>query len=366
MERLFHTVLDRTRPDVVHLQHLHLHSIGYIDIASRRRLPLLYTLHEYILMCLNEGRLLRPGPMLCEAPETSACAQCAPIAYPYVAIEQQKTRSYGKDWIRKVGRAVGIGSTRTFGQSHAAYEEEVQRRRHEIQTQLDKVNLFIAPSGFLRKRFIEEGMVPPDRIVHSDYGFFVPPIKRNSRRQPSHLLRAGYIGTISEHKGVHLIVEAFREIREPGIECRIYGDLDVFPDFKERLFKIGIPPGLQYMGRLENGHVADALGDLDLLIVPSIWYENSPLTIHEAFLAGLPVLTSDCGGMAELVEHNKTGLHFRTGDAADLRRQLLRVLYEPDLLASLSQNLPTVKSIDEDAAHMENLYGLLLNKLPVN
>src|SRR5262249_22824778 len=147
--------------------------------------------------------------------------------------------------------------------------------------------------------------------------------------------------------------DAFREIREPGIECRIYGDLDVFPDFKGRLLKLETPRAVRYMGRLGNERIVDALAQLDLLIVPSVWFENSPLTIHEAFLAGVPVLTSDCGGMAELVEHSVSGLQFRTGDAAHLRHQLLRVLREPSLLASLKSNLPTVKTIEQDAVQME-------------
>src|SRR5262249_45009411 len=155
------------------------------------------------------------------------------------------------------------------------------------------------------------------------YGFFVEPFV-NIQRRTSQVLRTGYIGTISEFKGVQLIVDAFREIREPGIECRIYGDLDVFPDFKGRLLKLETPRAVRYMGRLENERIVDALAQLDLLIVPSVWFENSPLTIHEAFLAGVPVLTSDCGGMAELVEHSVSGLQFRTGDAAHLRHQLLR------------------------------------------
>src|SRR5439155_26694905 len=120
------------------------------------------------------------------------------------------------------------------------------------------------------------------------------------------------------------------------------------------------PPNVRFMGRIENAALPAAFAELDLLIVPSLWFENSPLTIHEAFLAGVPVLTADRGGMAELVEDGKSGLHFHMGDADDLRRQLLRVVREPGLLESLRLEPPRVKTIEEDAAAMEERYGLLL------
>jgi glycosyltransferase involved in cell wall biosynthesis len=365
MERLFGTVLDATAPDVVHLQHLHLHSIGYIDIACRRSLPVLYTLHEYLLMCLNEGRLLRPGMTLCTGPEPDACARCAAVAFPSSATDElppSPLRRFGA----KLRLALGLATAGSRNGDARAFGPAVRLRSREIQAAIDKVDLFVSPSRFLRQRFIDAGMIPPDRIIHSDNGFFTAPFS-HIRNTQSQTLRVGYLGTIAEHKGVHLIIDAFRDIHEPGIECRIYGDPDVFPAYTRQLLARGTPAAVRYMGRIENERVADALADLDLLIVPSVWFENSPLTIHEAYLAGLPVLTSDCGGMTELVEHGKGGLHFRTGDAADLRRQLLRLLHEPGLLASLRRHRPAVKTIEEEAAVMEDRYRFLLqHKIPVS
>jgi glycosyltransferase involved in cell wall biosynthesis len=369
MDGLFQRVLDATASDVIHLQHLHLHSIGYVDIARRRKLPVLYTLHEYLLMCLNDGLLLRPGAILCEGPDPLACANCA-VAISHRPDSPPPTLDAGarsplSDLLHRLAAKLGAGWVAERDNSRA-YRAAAHLRRREIQAALDKVDLFLAPSRFLRQRFVEEGMIRPERILHSDYGFFVEPFTK-IRRSPSPVLRVGYVGTISEYKGVHLVVEAFRGIREPGIQCQIYGGLDVFPDYAQRLLAAGIPPAVRFMGRLENANVAATLAGLDLLIVPSLWFENSPLTIHEAFLAGLPVVTSDRGGMAELVEHDKSGLLFRIGDAADLRRQVLRLLHEPGLLESLRKHLPAVKTIENDAADMERRYqSLLEGRLPVS
>jgi glycosyltransferase involved in cell wall biosynthesis len=358
MERLFRRVLDASAPDVLHIQHLHLHSIGYIDIARSRGLPILYTLHEYLLMCLNQGLLLRPGAVRCGGPEPQACATCAVAAYPTVPLRRRSRWAAG---VHRLAARAGLGQglhTRSDA-AGPAHVEAVERRRREIQSALEKVNQFIAPSRFLRQQFITSGLIQADQIVHSDYGFAIGPFQRLPRRRATRL-RVGYVGTISEYKGVHVIVDACRDIQDEGLECRIYGDLDVYPDYKARLLARGTPHAIRFMGRLDHHRIADALADLDALIVPSIWFENSPLTIHEAFLAGIPVLTSDCGGMAELVDHERTGLHFRTGDPADLRRQLLRLLHEPDLLASLGARRVPVKPIEVDAAEIEDRYRALL------
>jgi glycosyltransferase involved in cell wall biosynthesis len=374
MEVLFRKVLDTTDPDLVHLQHLQLHSIGYIDIARRRGLPVLYTLHEYLLMCLNDGLLLRPDQALCGGPEPMDCARCAArvhprlVAGPLLSAIGSAARHVVPVPLREMTAKLRArlsapedDHTPAAHRETGPHLEAVRLRRSEIQAELDKVNLFLAPSQFLRRRFIDEQLVSPDRILHSDYGL-PRQSSRRTRQRRSPVLQIGYVGTIAAHKGVHLILDAFREIREPGIACRIYGDLDTFPAYKKRLLSQGTPPAVRFMGRLDNAHIGEVLATLDLLIVPSIWFENSPLTIHEAYLAGVPVLTSDQGGMAELVEHGKTGLHFKLGDADDLRRQLLRVLHEPGLLDSLTAELPGVKTIEEDAADMEDRYRLLLHR----
>ena len=117
---------------------------------------------------------------------------------------------------------------------------------------------------------------------------------------------------------------------------------------------------LRFRGRYANERVSEILGELDVLVVPSLWYENSPLTIHEAFQAGVPVVCSDIGGMAEFVEHEHNGLHFSVGDADALATQLTRLTQDPELLARLRAGMPVFKSIAEDSADWEQRYTELL------
>lgn len=353
MERLFTQVLDATAPDVVHLQHLHLHSIGDIDIASARGIPIVYTLHEYTLLCLNRGLMLRHDGTLCPGPDLESCAQCARSTftpwYPGTSAAARVAWRIG-DVTRRAWKAIAPGDDR--------WRDEVAARREAIAARLAKVDLFIAPSRFLRDRYVESGLIEPQRIVQSDYGVAVS--TRVARRSDPAVFRAGYIGTISSFKGVPLLFEALRDIDDPGFECRIYGDLETFPETKAALLARGVPSSIRLMGRIEPDQVPAALAELDLLIVPSVWYENSPLTIHEAFLAGVPVLTANRGGMAELVTDEENGLTFALGDAVDLRRQLLRARGDRALVARLAANAPALKTIDEDAADLDARYRAIL------
>ncbi|PIE25636.1 MAG: hypothetical protein CSA62_00530 [Planctomycetota bacterium] len=389
MEGIFQRVLDEVRPELVHFQHLHLHSSGYIDMAKDRQLPIVYTLHEYILMCLRGGQLLRPDFELCEGPDPVKCADCATILpepglppVPPPTPRQLQRGSWMPGPIRRtVGRikdALGLGSRRAAVEVHAeagveapatkrGYEEAVRTRLAFLKERMAKVDLFVSPSEFLRERFIANEMIDPERILFSDNGFFVEPFAGYER--PVHSkdqLRVGYIGTVAEYKGVHLIVEAMQQIDDPGISCEIWGDLATFPEYESKLLAMPRPAGLEFKGRFDNGRIADVLGRLDALIVPSLWFENSPLTIHEAYLAGIPVLTADRGGMAELVEDGVTGLHFAMGSSEDLRRQILRLRQEEGLLERLRQKFPQIKTIAEDTDLVEARYrALLAGKRPV-
>lgn len=324
MEANLRRVLDRVRPDVVHVQHLHLLSIGCIDVIKERGLKLAWTLHEYVPMCVRHGQLLRTEGELCEGPEDVECAKCARMWHAPAG-----TRGTDEDYLRAV-----------------------RARLKRMRAELAKVDLFIAPSRFLRDKYVEHGFIRPERIVVSDYGFHTAGFRR-VERTASRDLRVGFLGTIAPWKGVHVLVEAFNGLPEAGVTCDVWGDLTFLPDYVAELRDRRHHLDVKLLGKCPNDRVAEAFANLDVLVVPSLWFENSPLTIHEAFLAGVPVICSDRGGMAELVEDGVNGLHFRLGDATDLRDKIERLMKEPELLAKLRDGIPPVKDMAADAEWME-------------
>ena len=117
-------------------------------------------------------------------------------------------------------------------------------------------------------------------------------------------------------------------------------------------------PRIVFHGRFAHERLPEILNTLDYVVVPSVWYENSPMAILEAYAAHIPVISADQGGMAELVNHGQDGLLFRMGDAGDLARALQRIVDEPELNARLQQGarMRSVRTVEEEMHQLLSIY----------
>ena len=111
-----------------------------------------------------------------------------------------------------------------------------------------------------------------------------------------------------------------------------------------------------------NTDIAKMLSETDVIVVPSIWYENSPLTIHEAFMAHIPVITANIGGMAELVQDGINGLLFQVGDPKDLARKMQKVIDDPRLIERLSSRIDSVIPMENHVLEIRKIYRTLVNR----
>jgi glycosyltransferase involved in cell wall biosynthesis len=359
----FGAFLDVSSPDIVHFHHLMYLSTSCIREAARRKIPVVLTLHDYWLIC-QRGRLLKPDLSLCPGQTDEGCARC--FAYlldrNLASVSQRLTPLLSRrSWIREVLR-------RFYGQYAAACRpsstalQQIQRRMAHVREVCQEVSLFLAPSRFLREQFVAFG-IPADKIVFAECG--LPPLEfaEAPRKPGTPPVVFGYIGVVDPVKGVHLLVEAFQPLT--GAELRIYGgevDYAPYPDRGRFLAQLRSSPHIRRMGRYDNRELARILAEVDVVVVPSIWYENAPLVIREAFLARKPVVTAAFGGMQEWVQDGVNGLLFRPRDVEDLRRTLARFIVDPRLVEQLSHNFPPVKSITEDAQEMEERYRDLLQR----
>ena len=116
------------------------------------------------------------------------------------------------------------------------------------------------------------------------------------------------------------------------------------------------------MGGYNNEDIAKIFSEIDVLVVPSIWYENSPLVIQEAFLAKVPVIASWIGGIPELVQNGINGLLFKPGDKKELQEKMEYVIGNPDFLRKARENIPIIETIEVHTKKMEMLYRELLFK----
>lgn len=249
---------------------------------------------------------------------------------------------------------------------HQPYRREAQQRMAESHRVAKAVDVFLAPSHYLAERFRAYGF-PPEKILFSDYGIWTQamPPRPAVGTAPNRPLRFVFVGTLVEHKGAHVLIEAFRDLPHERATLSIYGNPDEFVDYTARLRHLAGKGPIQFCGRLENRDIMRILAEADALIVPSIWFENSPITIHEAFLARIPVIASDLGGMAGLVEHGKNGFLFPVGDAGALRSLLQELIAHPQQLDFARPDPSSAKTMPRDGAWMKDLYVALCNGHPL-
>ena len=363
----FGQMLDRFKPDIVHFQHLVYLSTTCVREAAQRQIPVVMTLHDYWLIC-QRGRFLKPDLSVCPGQTNTGCARCF-----HHVLDPRMSALYGwlkpllgqQSWLRE--RARRWYGKRAGSQSVSlAARRQIQARMAHIRTLCASVSLFLAPSRFLREQFVTFGL-PPEKILFHECGLqtdtiqpapkpFAPQKNRGKRS-----LVFGYIGVVDPVKGVHLLVEAFQAL--PQAELRIYGGEAAYapyPDEKRFRSRLANSARIRCMGRYEQHELGRILAEVDVVVVPSIWYENAPLVIREAFLAHTPVITADFGGMREWVADGVNGLLFEPRNIDDLRQKMMRFITEPDLVARLSRAFPAVRSIRADAALLEQHYRRLL------
>jgi glycosyltransferase involved in cell wall biosynthesis len=369
----FGKTLDEFSPDLVHFLHLFRLSLGFPAGAKRRHIPALLTLADFWFLC-PPILLLRPDFELCPGPDDAErCAACG-NAIGHFYSGEVSSLLLGRERLAERLLQAGHALKRKLPQHWVklfrawrapAQQAELEQRRAQLRGRLDyargalkNLDLLLSPSRFLRQKMIEAKLVPPEKIIHSDYGFDLEPFRQLTRTSSDHL-RLGFIGTLVEHKGAHVLVEAMNRLADTPATLDIFGDLAIFPAYAQRLKKLSRNPRVRFAGRFDNPDAGQILSSLDALVVPSLWYENSPLTIHEAFLAGIPVVASNLGGMAELVTDNVSGLLFQPGDAADLSRALRRLTADPGRLERLRRGIPPVKSIQENVIELTEIYRRL-------
>ena len=299
----FREALEIVRPDVVHFHHylhLGLEMLGEVRKLAPR-VPIVMTLHDYHALCHNEGTMVkaRTGE-LCRRAEPSACHGCFPSrpAQDFMLRER-----YVKGWLGLVDR-------------------------------------FVAPSRFLAERYVEWGIDPARVEVLEnllDPGADAPPAGGASTdaapvpvRPPGEPLRLAFFGRVNGVKGVDLLLEAMRRL-PADVRARVR--LDVHGAGLERqpvLARLGLAraarrlgPGVRLRGAYRSDEVGALMREAHWMVVPSRWWENSPVVILEARRHGLPVICADIGGMAEKVEHGVTGLHFRANDADALAARIV-------------------------------------------
>src|SRR5262245_47447410 len=362
-------VVDDFKPDAAHIHHLTCLSTGIVHLLAERRIPTILTLHDYWLMC-HRGQLLDVDYRVCDGLDAGACGGCLGPAGSAGSLQFLGARAVRAieerlpDAPAKLVRRTALDIAGLVARDSASVDRERQRTAH-MREVCEKITHFIAPSRCLRDKFVAFG-VGPDRITVADYGFerepfnVARPFEGRDNGDPKRVaLRVGFLGSLMVSKAPHVLLEAIRDLPRGSISVDLYGGHVAYhgdDSYRRRVEPLLDQPGVRMHGPIAHDAVASALAAIDVLVVPSIWPENSPLVIYEAFLAGVPVVASRIGGIPELVTDGENGLLFNPGDAGDLRRALDRLRSEPDLLDTLRAGIPEVRSIEDNVRMARELY----------
>lgn len=369
VDRRFDDFLDQTRPDVVHFHHLTCLSTNLVRVAKARNIPVVFTLHDFWLIC-QRGQLVKTDLTLCREPGPLECLRCLAGqlslrkgGYKAARIDVRAEPAGGKkpSKVQALAERLSLFRTKLFLMTRREALSQIHERRRHVTEICNLIDLFISPSRFVRDTFIEQG-IPSTKILFSPNGHQGFDLSEPEKRR-SAVVRFGYIGTLIPTKGIHILIEAFNRMESGKAELKIYGNFvpyGGFEDYPDLLHRLVRRERIRFMGGYQHARISDILAEIDVVIVPSIWYENAPLTIHEAFLAKTPVIASNIGGMAELIQDEVNGLLFRTGSAHDLCRQMDRIIRQPDLIGQLSANIGPVKTIEENALEIQQIYHDLI------
>ena len=355
----------QVRPDVMHAWHLGHLSGSIIPAAKASGVPIVFTATDFWSVCRIVHLRRADTGRLCLGPDQAGvnCLRCfaARIMPPggrkkFLKQSDARLRALVALSTSSFGRKMGYGKQTRAVVNRISFLKEV----------VNMSDLVLAPTRLTRDLLIRNG-INPRLIRHSAYGIETSEISaapRSLDRPPT--LRFGYMGAITRHKGPAVLIRAFRDLPDSAkAELGIYGSLDSSPEYAKHLRTLAEGDRrISFRGAFESEKVGHILSDIDVLVVPSIWYENTPLVIYEAFASGTPVVATDLGGMSELVEHGRNGLLFQIGQVQDLNAQLARFLSDPDLLAKLRAGIGSVRTVQESVDELEQFYRELLARPP--
>ncbi|MBL8843784.1 MAG: glycosyltransferase [Planctomycetes bacterium] len=351
--------------DVVHFHHTLGLSIDLVEAARQAGARVVFTLHDFWHLC-PRGQRYTPSGHLCAEIEPDRCARC---------IGKKRARYALQRFAREPGRAL-LGLPRYLAENLGTLA--IRRRSAEMLAAVGRADVVTAPSQFVLDEHRRQGLHAPSAVVVANGIAAEVAEALRPREAPGAPLRFGFVGSLLPSKGADLLLTAFRGLVEGGraagasgggtagtahdaaTTCATLAIHGTSPwdggAYARRLEEQHRHPAIRFHGRFGREQLADVLGSIDVLVVPSRWYENAPITLDEAALARLPVVVAGHGGMAELLAARGNGLAFRPGDAADLQAALARFLREPGLWQALRTPRVPIPTAAAIAAQFESLY----------
>lgn len=356
----FRDLLGTLRPDLVHAFHLARLSASLIDVCHEAGIPVIVTPTDFWFVCPMQ--LLRlPDNSCCDGPDKYSL-NCIRHLDALDKPNEITTVKKSPDWF--LALVVMLCRLGLLPKKHFSFAYAMALRPAFLMQRLNSISKVIIPSRIMEQILVRNGL-NSKLALFSGFGLNLDNIQATGRKKTD-CLRIGFIGSLYEHKGIQVLLKAFRLVPSdsPAV-VKVYGENKAQPDFMSSLHELAAAdPRITFYGSFPNSEIGAVLSEIDVLVVPSLWYENTPLVIYSAMAAGCPVIASDLGGMSEVVQHNINGLLVNPGDPNDLANAILRLVADRNLLDELSAQCKRPKSIREYVAELLAVYGEVCESAP--
>jgi glycosyltransferase involved in cell wall biosynthesis len=318
---IFSARLEEFRPDVIHVQHCIALGFSLLETAIKRNIPILLFLHDFFFMCHNINLIKSDGER-CTGPKNEKyCMQCISAYDPSLSkIDSQEIAIKKYQYVNEI---------------------------------LCKIDCIVSPSQFVKEVFIRN-FPSISEIIVAPLGLDLSFLKKIARKKTGKFI-FGYLGAVGPHKGVHQLIEAFKNLKMKNVELRIHGGGEV--KYQEEIQQIA-DKDIFFFGPYLHDRLAEILSEIDVLVLPSLCNESYSFTIREALVAGIPVITSDLRSQADAIKEGYNGLHYENGNMTDLKTKLELLVKNKQLYQKLSENakISHITSIQEQVKQLEDLY----------
>lgn len=358
---VYERVLDFIKPDLVHVTHLINHTAVLLEVLAERKILSVATLTDFFGFCFN-NKLENAAGNLCAGPNKprSNCLACYGKAASI-----NRTDNYFLSLFNSPRLAQPLASAAVFANQLPILKstvlggviEDLQARPDILCNLYSQYSACITPTNFLRSAYERNGFLNSMHPI-----WFGTDIDRTpkQKRNSNHPLRFGFIGQIAPHKGTDLLIEAFNRLPSSSATLQIFGSKDQAPQFFSALQQMA-GTNVHFRGTFPQQDMAQVLAEIDVLVIPSRWYENSPLVLLDALATGTPTVVSNVEGLTEFVQDGVNGYSFERGSVDSLETVLRQLLEKPEQLSSMIKNTSFNRTIRDMAIDTILVYKSILS-----
>jgi len=360
-------ILQQRKPDIVHVTHLMGHTPVLLEVIRDLKLPVVATLTDFYGICPN-SKLISYDGGLCTGPNrrSTNCLSCYIREHDYEFLNPKGLAGLIKNdlalpWVSAVLPHIAALPRFAQAQMRRSIRDAIERIDY-VRALYKTYACMITPTDLLHEAYVKNRFYP-EKLKKINFGINLDTVKayRREMAEVPSPVRFGYIGQITAHKGIDLLIQAFVELNGKRASLSIYGPKDQDGVYMAELDRIaGGAVGISFKDTFPKDQLGQVLSQIDVLVIPSRWYENSPLVLLYALATKTPVIVTDMKGMSEFVRNGHNGFTFKKDNVGHLGQIMQQIVDHPSVLLQLSKNADYAKDVMGHAGEVLGIYQTVL------